>query len=116
MMFYFFVVLALAFLVAIAFVYSAAMAWLRPAMQGAAIELKKYAALAILARYYHRRACTCHIDEKGLLQVDTDCLKWTRVAMRLERARRQMLRAQIQKLAHKKNGPGVTRARNERLN
>ena len=116
MMFYFFVVLATAFLVAIAFVYSAVMAWLRPIALEAEKELKKYAAIAILARYYHRRACTCHVDENGAVRIDVDCLKWTRVAMRLERARRQMLRAQMQKLTQKKTGPGVTRARNERLN
>jgi hypothetical protein len=116
MIFWSFVLLVVALLLALAFLYSAAMAWLRPAMQGAAIELKKYAALAILGRYYHRRACTCHVDDQGIVQVDPDCLKWTRVAMRLERARRQMLRAQIQKVAQKNDGPGVTRARNQHLN
>ena len=111
MLFWFFVLATIAVLLALAFAFSAFLAWCGRTLESAEKPLKAYVALAILGRYYHRRACTCHVDEKGGVQVDTDCLKWTRVAMRLERARRQMLRAQMQK-----TGPGVTRARNEHLN
>lgn len=107
---------AIAYLLLVAFIFSAYFAWRdrRWDRLDEAKHLREFAAASALARYQHRPDHICGlIGETNLVHIDVRCIAWTMmVGSAATELRRQRIRAVLQKLAEKKRAEAPTSARN----
>lgn len=102
MTFVFYLTLAFAYLLTVAFVFSGLFAmWDESAKHKAAQrKLDQILAARKLARYWHWTGCNCHWIQGAVVHIDPRCLQWTSVQRRRLELRREA-----------KKEPGATRAR-----
>lgn len=113
MIFFFWCLVAVAYLLTVAVLFSALFAWWaeQAKHKAAQLQLARIIAARKLGRYWHWPSCNCGLlTVGGLVHVDSRCRVWT------EAKRRQRVAEQERKAAEKKTTRELPRVVNPSLN